>query len=516
MSNSSFKDELQTWQRLSPMSVVFFIGKLITHLVKDLLPAMAPLIIIIFNSENKLWITTIILISVITLILVGSFLQYWFFKFKQEDNKVLINDGVFKKNHRVIQFDRIQNINILQPLYFKPFDLVTLQIETAGAKGNEADLAGISKEFAEYLRNQVLQQQHSINKTQENSESFEQDKPQVISEASLKDLIKYGISSNGVFWFFVIIAPVIGLADDYMEKLVSKEDVSRIIEWLGGGFTGNLLMVIGALLMTVFLMFTFSILGAILRYFRYQLVLIKSNNSNRANSKEQSLKRSSGLLTSYEESLKLQKVQSIITQSNFIGCWLKVNNLTLGQVSTGQANAKNKKSLFVIPARTSNESSILQEIIFDDSPNNIETNGISKRYINKTILFKIFLPSLLICSVVYYNSGLLWLVAVPFLLSLIILPLVIKRWRAYQFGMKDGYGIFQRGLFGFRHVLFPLYKIQRVEVQQSPIQRRRDLATLKIYLASNRLQMQYIPIEEANRWLDIISRRIEKTRRAWY
>ena len=82
--------------------------------------------------------------------------------------------------------------------------------------------------------------------------------------------------------------------------------------------------------------------------------------------------------------------------------------------------------------------------------------------------------------------------------------------------MSKGYGMFQRGLFGFRHVLFPLFKVQRTEVTQSPIQRRRNLATLKIFLASNRLQMQYIPMDEALRWLEVISDQIETNKRAWY
>ena len=97
-----------------------------------------------------------------------------------------------------------------------------------------------------------------------------------------------------------------------------------------------------------------------------------------------------------------------------------------------------------------------------------------------------------------------------------MLPLVIRRWKCYAYGMKNGYGQFKRGLFGFKHILFPLYKVQRAEVRQSPFQRRRDLATLKIYLASNSIQMQYIPIEDAESWLRIIGQEIELTKRAWY
>jgi len=104
----------------------------------------------------------------------------------------------------------------------------------------------------------------------------------------------------------------------------------------------------------------------------------------------------------------------------------------------------------------------------------------------------------------------------PFIFSILLLPLVIKRWKGYRFGMKDGYGIFQRGVFGFRHILFPLYKVQRAEVRQSPIQRRKGLATLKIYLASNNIQMQYIPIGTAKQWLSVIQQEIKSANKPWY
>ncbi len=512
MDNVQSAQKQQEWRRLSPLSIIFFVGKILSRLIKDALPSMAPLAVIIFSSDNKMWMVSSIGVGLLALLLIGSFLQYWFFKFKQQSGKVLINDGVFKKNHRVIQFDRIQNINILQPLYFKAFALVTLQIETAGAKGNEADLAGISREYAEELRNQVLQQQQVTTSDGSKMDSQESTNDQVIAQASLKDLVKYGVSSNGIFWFFVFLAPIFGLADDFLEKIFSKQDFVKMTEFVGGGITGEIIILLGLFLATVILMFGFSILGAILRYFRYQLTF----NRLISNPLKSTLKRSSGLLTNYEESLRLQKIQSLISQSNFIGRWLKVNNLTIGQVSTGQYNTKNKKSLFVIPARTDQESIDLQKVIFDDAPEQIETKGIHRRYIYKTIALKILMPSLLVCLTIYFSDGPAWLLILPLLLSLLMLPLVIRRWKAYQYGMSEGYGMFQRGLFGFRHVLFPLFKVQRAEVTQSPIQRRRNLATLKIYLASSRLQMQYIPINEANSWLEVISGQIKQNNQPWY
>jgi putative membrane protein len=494
------------WHRLSVLSVIFFIGKTITHLVKDALPAMAPLLVIAFTSDNKIWVMSLIAIGAVTLTLISSFLQFWFFQFKVEKNRVLINDGVFKKNHRIIQFDRIQNINVLQPLYFRPFELVTLQIETAGAKGNEADLAGLPSDYAEHLRHEVLQYQtvHQAT-TKESDVGLSLDEPPAIATAGLLDLVKYGVSSNGIFWFFVVIAPLVGMGEKLIGQWINKDDFNQLASTLGGGVTGTVLMVSGLVVSVIFLMLFFSIIGAIFRYFKYQLTL------NR-----QTLKRSSGLLTNYQESLKLAKIQAVISQTNFIGNWLKVVNLTLGQISNSQKNQQAKKSLFVVPARTRAQDQELKNLLLDSYPNDIPTQGISRRYINKTVMLKLFIPSSLLCIPAYFASGTAWVFLLPFLVSLLLLPLVIKRWKAYRFGMKNGYGKFERGLFGFRHIVFPLHKVQKVEVRQSPIQRRKNLATLKIYLASNRIQMQYISLNQANHWMRKIMQYVQTTKGAWY
>ncbi|MEP1743431.1 MAG: PH domain-containing protein [Kangiellaceae bacterium] len=508
---------VQEWQRLSPMSIVFFIGKFVTHLIKDSLPSLAPVAIVIFNSENKAWITSLIAIAAVVLLLGGSFLQYWYFKFKIEGEKLLVNDGVFKKNHRIIQFDRIQNINILQPLYFKPFQLVNLQVETAGAKGNEADLAGIPGKLAEYLREHVMQAKQHAKLNVANTGDTEADHlPELIAEASMRDLVNYGMSSNGIFWFFVLIAPIFSMTDEIIEKWITKEDINYLADLFGGGIAGNIVLALSAILLTLALMFSFSILGAILRYYKYQLTINSKEHGQLKPLAKQTLKRSSGLLTSYQESLKLQKIQAFISQSNFIGRWLKVENITLGQVSSGQNTPKNRASLFVVPARTSEQSSQLKSQLMEAVPGSIETVGIDKRYVYKTLALKLFLPSLIICTIIYLNVNQLVIFAVPVLISLIFLPLVLRRWRAYQFGMKKGYARFERGLFGFRHVTFPLFKVQKVEVIQSPLQRRRDLATLKVYLASNKIQMQYIPMKTAQQWMAVIVEQIQQTKKAWY
>ncbi len=500
---------LEHWQRLSPMSVIFFIGKFLVRLIKDGLPTFAPMLVIILASDNKLIMMLILGAGLLTLIVGGAILQFWFFKFRQHDDQILINDGVFQKNHRVIRFERVQNINLLSPIYFRPFGLVTLQVETAGSKGNEADLAGIPVASAEQLRRQILEYQQSNPSKQatETATDENHENSSIAATASLKDLVAYGVSSNSVFLFLAILGPAVGAFFNSFEDVVEdkiKQNIIPIIDFLGGGLSGN--FVLGLLFLggLIVLMFLFSILGSIYRYYGYQL-----------SRKQQTLKRQSGLLTRFEESLKLVKVQTFVTQSNLIGRWIKRQNVILGQVVSAQNGKQGKRNVFIIPARTEGQIPALKNLVFADAPSDIPENRIDRRYILKTWLLLFFLP-LVLASIPFSMKISFWILAASILASLAILPLVIKRWSMFRFGFTGTFGIYQSGLFGFKRTLFPLYKVQHTAIKQSPLQRRRNLATLKIYLAAGTIVIPYIPMQQAKQYLENIRTAIETNKSPWY
>jgi len=144
--------ETSSWDRLSPFSILFFLSKIFSQVINNLLPSLAPMGVLILNSDSKATTALLVFVGAFVLLVLNAVLQYLFFRYKIEDSKILIHEGVFKKSQRVISFDKVQNINILQPFYFKFFELVTLQLETAGSKNNEANLAGINSVNAEKIK----------------------------------------------------------------------------------------------------------------------------------------------------------------------------------------------------------------------------------------------------------------------------------------------------------------------------------------------------------------------------
>lgn len=503
------------WNRLSPVASVYYLFRTVKAFIGQAVPSLAPLVIILLNSDDKAFIATIAFIGVVTLLVSSSLLQYWFFQYQLVDNEIKINQGVFKKQHRVINFDRIQNININQPIYFRPFELVILVIETAGSKGGEGDLAGISQPMAEDIRDKILLRQSQIkadqneatddnaNATASEATTNTETTDELIATASTGDLIRYGLSNNGMYILLAFMAPVFNKREDIIGYFFSKAELNTIVEALGGKLIGGIIIVVTLILSVFLLMMLISVIGSILKFHNYRLTLTN-----------ETLKRKSGLINTQEESLNLSKIQAIARQSNFIGHWLGRENLLLRQAGGGGNKQQTRSNLFVVPARTADQSEQLIETLYPDHPGQIETHSINRRYIFKTLLLTLILPVLLITTPFVIQQH-FWVMSF-YLLPLLCYPLVAKRWRNYRYGKTDEYGLIRTGFIGHKQVLFPLFKVQRATISQSPVQKRRNLATLTIYLASGKMRIPYMPIEHARQWFDQIYAKVETDARPWF
>jgi putative membrane protein len=486
------------WNRLSPVSMIFFIFRLVSQLFKESLAGLAPLALLIANSDEKLTVMGLVLAGIGTLIIASSFLQYWFFQYKIDPMQILIHEGVFKKKHRTIKFERVQNINIVQPFYFRPFSLATLQVETAGSSGNEANLAGISFLMAETIKSKALTSivEHTVQT--EHAES-----PKILASASTLELVKYGLTSNNLFWFFVLLSPFAGKFDEIAEKWIGQENIEYTIALLGGDTLGGAILIAIIIVLITLVLILFSVLGAILRYHGYLLT-----------EHGKTLKRISGLFSTHEESAKRNKIQATIRQTNFIGRWLNIENLIFKQASHQHAQQNNRRGLFVVPSRSANESRRLVQNIFETVAEPYQYHPIDKRYKIKTwllLMLPVTLASLFLSVNWHWAASISWPIA-----GVIIASIVQLRWKKYRYALGEQFAFSQRGFLGYRKTEFPLFKAQRVIIKQSPLQRKRNLATLIVYLASERIQIPYMSMEHAEAWFNRISYQIETTPKNWY
>ena len=82
--------------------------------------------------------------------------------------------------------------------------------------------------------------------------------------------------------------------------------------------------------------------------------------------------------------------------------------------------------------------------------------------------------------------------------------------------MVGDYGFIRHGFWGAEITVFPLFKVQRVDIRQTPGQRRKKLAHLAIHLASHSLKISYVDEQDAKLFRDLALYHVESSNRAWY
>ena len=71
------------------------------------------------------------------------------------------------------------------------------------------------------------------------------------------------------------------------------------------------------------------------------------------------------------------------------------------------------------------------------------------------------------------------------------------------------------GLFGDKAETLPIIKLQNVEVNQSPYQRRKALANVKIYTAAGSVTIPYISHYKAVELADYLLYKTESSHKKW-
>ncbi|WP_293700125.1 MULTISPECIES: PH domain-containing protein [unclassified Sphingopyxis] len=140
-------DDDANWQRLHPATLALAIVKLGPRSL-NFLPAVAAL----GFTGNWVYIVPAIL-AFLLFSLVAAWFHWLRFRFLVGDDEIVIESGVFSRQHRTIPFDRIQDVSIEQGLVSRALGIAKVGFETgAGGKENDGDLDAIGLDAAQALR----------------------------------------------------------------------------------------------------------------------------------------------------------------------------------------------------------------------------------------------------------------------------------------------------------------------------------------------------------------------------
>jgi putative membrane protein len=513
------------WQRLSPIAIVYFAVGFVRAVFGNfvyLLPALA----FSYTSlrENPfIWLPAIVLL--ISLMFVAAVWSFKVYRFRFSDNNVEIRSGIFSKKQLNLPFERIQNVKLEQPVYYRLTGFACLQLDTAGSAKQEAKLVALPLALAEQLKQLILSYksdqppttQHKVESqhTDENLGSVSKqtqeqqvEHEQLLNRRSLGDLVIHGITSNRIWIILGGLAPFYDRLADKLSQVVAglgidfKElfNLETHAAWQVGLYAMSLTMLV------MLVMLSFSIIGSIVSFYGYTL----SKSGNR-------YIRRSGLLTKHEVSMPLSRLQLVIQKQDWLDLVLKRINLKLEQSNAhlSQVDTSATNSKIVVPSVTPMQSKTLIDDLFPDNQLfSIAFMPISGFYLVRNIGYILLPLFVLLESFALYHHN-IKLAAILLGLFAVMSTQFYLRWRRWGVAFDEKYVYLRRGIIGTDYYCFPAYKVQQSQFKQSVMMKKRQLASVKLILASGSVTAPLLPEKMALKLINQCLYKVEASQISW-
>ncbi|MCQ6559572.1 PH domain-containing protein [Paenibacillus mendelii] len=473
--------------RLHPVSLVFFIAKTAKDLVY---PLIAFLVSTVFrDGVNWLWVAGGAGLFLLLLFLL-AWLNWYRFVYVIDRGSLLVEHGIWVRKKVWISGDRVQSVDSTAGLLHRPFGLVKLQVETAGGKKPEAILTAIPIAEAERIRLALTSRKPGViteepsmdlamepNSGQENQGEQAAGSLTVHGNASaarvpaeepikakailpMKDLLIYSSTSGQIG----IVLALLGTGFSQLDNILKNFNVWEELEH----YLGATWYVWGAIIVLI-LAWLFAFLGTVLTEYGFTLKL-----------EDDKLIIERGLLERKQVTISLDRIQAIHLVENALR--RPFGLVSVRVVTAGYSGGKEGQTGLMFPiVRAVELEGFLQQFAPKFSVP-ADWTPLEPRALRSYL----FIPVLITAAM-----AILAMVLIPYRLGWIawILPLVTACWCWLSFkqaGWSTGdrqiairYGGLSR-----QRALIPRQRIQWHEVTQSPIQARRELATLRVALTS--------------------------------
>ncbi len=558
------------WQRTSPVAIVFFVGKS-AKWVYDRYGMFGQVVAAIgvtaFLLRNPQYTVLAALTALLTVALVGG-LQYWFFRFRIDDDRILIRQGVVNRAAVDLPFDRIQGINVNRRPIERVLGLVTVVLDTPGSISAEGQLPTVDPEIAEQLLAKVAEHQadgpeggagtaHDLDAAERDRTAGESQGPatgarldaarargEVLQELASRDLFRMGLVSRGFVLYGLLLLVVARQVDVATDAALGAFGAVRDV--LGGLGAFAAAVAVAALALGLLVLVVATRVGsAFVRHYGYTLWREGRSYRSRA-----------GLFTRKEAAVRIPKVQQLRVYQGAVYRIFGRHRLALPPIggSLDADDDDDERTRETVDVDTLGvpwaDSALVERIrsgVFRGEgerlaalPDDEAFTRVSRLYIRAAALrflfvgvpagiFLLFILSDMVAaswrgedvdrSVLFMHQLQGWGAASAIWAALSVVlaaPVGWLRWRATAY-MHDDDGLSCRtGLIGYSVEAFLFRKAQGVTVTQSPLQRRHGLATLEVETACGSVTVPYIEHALVCALRDLIVYKVESSRRRWY
>ena len=501
------------WQRTSPFAIAFFIGRTVRSLTRNIVQLIATFGALAVLIERNPQVALAIPAGVLAIVAAGV-LRYWFFRFRVDEDRIHIRQGIARRTALDLPFDRVQGINVERSLLDRILGLVTVGLDTAGSAAVEGQLPSVTSELADDLRTRIRAHQP----TGEAAEGGVGDGRVAPSERVARPPSAPAES----------LGQVVHQPRRWDTATATTRTTSSASEaFVGASGLVQALAVVSLVLAGLAIVLS----GAFLRYHGFTLWREGAAYRTRA-----------GLLTQREVVVETRRVQQLSLSHNLVMRLLRRHRLRALPAATlpgqgGDAQGVHVAEVLEVPLLRGPEAEDLRTRLFGREGRGLsllpQTAGfrrVSPHYVRaltlriSSTMALVSLPFLVavlmapaeplpggVVGGVVLGALLVWLASIP-----VAALIAWVRWRRQGY-LHDDDGLASRsGFLGRRVDAFLFRKAQDVAVSQSPLQARKGLATLRVQLACGKVVVPYLELGVASRLWAYALYWVESSQRRWH
>ncbi len=484
------------WQRTPPITMVFFILREIKRLVGNI-TNLIPVIAVVAVSGTPAKAAILVAVAYFLFTIAVAIMHYNRFLFAIGDDAIHLRTGIMNRQNLTLKFDRIQQAELNETWYFRPFDLTILSVDSAGAGGNEVEIPGLKTALAQQLRQQVLATAKSTETAAgeaSDAGSEEQSEPDYQRQFSLPDIVRAGVIDNKIFVLIAVLAYPLSQLDIMENYIVPWLETHT--QWLD---TSNWWVAPLLGMAVLAMLFVLAIGVSVVRYYGLSLTIAGGRYQARG-----------GLLTIRTLSFRYHKLQRVQIHQNLrarlFGRWtLRVSQLRPRQQAQGQA-----ASQFTLPVVTAPILADLRKLLKLPDPDSLGWHRISVLALLGPSIWLAVLAPLGAYLIYRQVDSLMLAAAISAGFWLLLQIYIVLRWMRFSYSTGEDWLAVRRGVLSRRENWYPLYKVQQIDVKRSPWLRLLGFADLILNTPAGSENIRYLPRSQAEhlqqQWVNDIAR----------
>ncbi|MDX2068781.1 MAG: PH domain-containing protein [Haliscomenobacter sp.] len=479
--------------RQSPVAILLILARLIRSLIGQFWPVLLLLLLRRRSANSsQFWVWVGIGITILSVI--RSLVTYFRTRFYIHEDEFILEKGGFTRRRLSVPLDKIQTITFQQTFLHRLFNVVSIEMDTTGAKGSEINLNALDEEKARILRDYLLRWKKENANAAPNLEAAPPAPEVELLKIDLAALLRIGLSQNHLRSAGILFGLLASFARE-IQPILGKSTYKYLEEeW---GLTFNFFWTFALWIIVFFLLVSVIATLALTIVRFYNLRFVQTGEGFRLEA---------GLFTRREQAAYLPKIQFLRWSSNPLQRFWGMYNLRFYQAAGQQLRGK---QTLQVPGSYLHQIAAVQTAYF---PGHDQVQWDWYRphrlYFHQRLFILGLLPLLGLIVKTSFDFNWFW-----FMITLLWLP--ATAWWQWNLLMRKHYGLCQQGLWvksGFftqSQILLQWTNVQGIELKQSRLEKRFGVADLTFYTASGEVEIESLPLDMINSLRDYVLAKIE-------